>query len=193
MDGELLIGRRFDTRALAVQWAKVERHHLEKGWLTIATRVRSQFGGQEFEIRTKRVAGRWEATAHRLDSEAVTEKVVEPPTRKAKAEQTVLIEMMALLIRKYGPMVRDALDVSDRTDRDQTKRRVMVSSFDRLAKTRLCPRCAGPLRVYVTEDGAQLLACIRCEFEMADRPSESLDKVRQFAKRDRRAYMNRNA
>ncbi len=31
MNGELLIGRRFDTRALAVQWATVERPHLEKG------------------------------------------------------------------------------------------------------------------------------------------------------------------
>jgi len=31
MDGELLIARRFDTRALAVQWATVEREHIEKG------------------------------------------------------------------------------------------------------------------------------------------------------------------
>jgi hypothetical protein len=31
MNGELLIGRRFDTRALAVQWAMVEREHLAKG------------------------------------------------------------------------------------------------------------------------------------------------------------------
>ncbi len=31
MNGELLIGRRCDTRALAVQWAVVEREHLEKG------------------------------------------------------------------------------------------------------------------------------------------------------------------
>jgi hypothetical protein len=30
MNGELLIGRRFDTRALAVQWATVERAHIEK-------------------------------------------------------------------------------------------------------------------------------------------------------------------
>jgi hypothetical protein len=31
MNGELLIGRRFDTRALALQWAMVEREHIEKG------------------------------------------------------------------------------------------------------------------------------------------------------------------
>jgi hypothetical protein len=31
MNGELLIGRRFDTRALAVQWATIEREHIEKG------------------------------------------------------------------------------------------------------------------------------------------------------------------
>ncbi len=30
-NGELLVGRRFDTRALAVQWAVVERERLEKG------------------------------------------------------------------------------------------------------------------------------------------------------------------
>jgi hypothetical protein len=30
MIGELL-GRRFDTRALAVQWATIEREHIEKG------------------------------------------------------------------------------------------------------------------------------------------------------------------
>jgi hypothetical protein len=31
MNGELLIARRFDTRALAVQWAVVERKAIEKG------------------------------------------------------------------------------------------------------------------------------------------------------------------
>jgi glutaredoxin-related protein len=31
MNGELLIGRRFDTRALAVQWAMAERQALEQG------------------------------------------------------------------------------------------------------------------------------------------------------------------
>ena len=31
MDGNLLIGRRFETRALAVQWAEAERPELEKG------------------------------------------------------------------------------------------------------------------------------------------------------------------
>src|ERR1700741_5090223 len=30
-NGELLIGRRFDTKSLAVQWAELEREHLEKG------------------------------------------------------------------------------------------------------------------------------------------------------------------
>jgi hypothetical protein len=30
MNGEMLIGRRFDTRALAVQWAMVEREHIAK-------------------------------------------------------------------------------------------------------------------------------------------------------------------
>ena len=30
-DGELRIGRRFDTRALAVQWAELERAAIEKG------------------------------------------------------------------------------------------------------------------------------------------------------------------
>jgi hypothetical protein len=30
-DGELLIGRRFDSRALAVQWAELERDAIEKG------------------------------------------------------------------------------------------------------------------------------------------------------------------
>lgn len=30
-DGELLIGRRFDTRALAVQWAEEERKTIAKG------------------------------------------------------------------------------------------------------------------------------------------------------------------
>jgi hypothetical protein len=30
-DGDLLIGRRFDTRELAVQWAELERQDLEKG------------------------------------------------------------------------------------------------------------------------------------------------------------------
>jgi hypothetical protein len=31
INDELLIGRRFDTRALAVQWATVEREYIEKG------------------------------------------------------------------------------------------------------------------------------------------------------------------
>jgi hypothetical protein len=31
MNGELLVGRRFDARALAVQWAMVEQEHLAKG------------------------------------------------------------------------------------------------------------------------------------------------------------------
>jgi hypothetical protein len=31
MNGELLIGRRFVTRALAVQWATIEREHIAKG------------------------------------------------------------------------------------------------------------------------------------------------------------------
>src|SRR5262245_44087673 len=31
MDGELLIASRFDTRPLAVQWATLEREHIEKG------------------------------------------------------------------------------------------------------------------------------------------------------------------
>jgi hypothetical protein len=31
MNGELLIARRFDSRALAVQWAVVERQAIEKG------------------------------------------------------------------------------------------------------------------------------------------------------------------
>jgi hypothetical protein len=31
MNGELLIGQRFDTLALAVQWAVVERQALEQG------------------------------------------------------------------------------------------------------------------------------------------------------------------
>jgi hypothetical protein len=30
MNAELLIDRRFDTRALAVQWAMVEREHIAK-------------------------------------------------------------------------------------------------------------------------------------------------------------------
>jgi hypothetical protein len=30
-EGKLLIARRFDTRALAVQWATLEREHIEKG------------------------------------------------------------------------------------------------------------------------------------------------------------------
>jgi hypothetical protein len=30
-DGEITIGRRFDTKALAVQWADLERADLEKG------------------------------------------------------------------------------------------------------------------------------------------------------------------
>jgi hypothetical protein len=30
-DGDLLIGRRFDTKALAVQWANLERQDLEQG------------------------------------------------------------------------------------------------------------------------------------------------------------------
>jgi hypothetical protein len=30
MNGDLLIGRRFDTRVLAVQWVVVERRHIEK-------------------------------------------------------------------------------------------------------------------------------------------------------------------
>jgi hypothetical protein len=29
--GDLFIARRFDTRALAVQWATIERKHIEKG------------------------------------------------------------------------------------------------------------------------------------------------------------------
>jgi hypothetical protein len=29
--GDLFIARRFDTRALAVQWASIEREHIEKG------------------------------------------------------------------------------------------------------------------------------------------------------------------
>src|SRR5262249_42536381 len=31
MNGELLVARRFETRALAVQWAEFERKHIEKG------------------------------------------------------------------------------------------------------------------------------------------------------------------
>jgi hypothetical protein len=31
MDGELLTARRFDTQALAVQWATIEREHIAKG------------------------------------------------------------------------------------------------------------------------------------------------------------------
>ena len=31
MDGELLTARRFDTRALAVQWATIEREHIAQG------------------------------------------------------------------------------------------------------------------------------------------------------------------
>jgi hypothetical protein len=31
MDGEFLTARRFDTRALAVQWATIEREHIAKG------------------------------------------------------------------------------------------------------------------------------------------------------------------
>jgi hypothetical protein len=30
-DGDLVIGRRFDTKALAMQWVNLERKHLEKG------------------------------------------------------------------------------------------------------------------------------------------------------------------
>jgi hypothetical protein len=29
--GDLFIARRFDTRAMAVQWATIEREHIEKG------------------------------------------------------------------------------------------------------------------------------------------------------------------
>jgi len=29
--GNLLIARRFDTKAVAVQWAELEREHIEKG------------------------------------------------------------------------------------------------------------------------------------------------------------------
>lgn len=30
-DGELIIGRRFDTRELAIQWAELEKEELQKG------------------------------------------------------------------------------------------------------------------------------------------------------------------
>ena len=63
--------------------------------------------------------------------------------------------------------------------------------FDRLAESRICPLCGDLLRLYVTEAGIQLLACMSCSFDVADQTysKESvLNRVRQMAVRDRREH-----
>ena len=62
--------------------------------------------------------------------------------------------------------------------------------FDGLAESRICPECDGPLRLYVTEQGIQLLACMNCLFDVADqkRKAPTLRRVRQMAARDRREH-----
>ena len=62
--------------------------------------------------------------------------------------------------------------------------------FDGLAESRICPECDGPLRLYVTEQGFQLLACMNCLFDVTDqkRKAHALSRVRQMAARDRREH-----
>ena len=62
-----------------------------------------------------------------------------------------------------------------------------VIVFHRLAETRICPDCGGPLNLYLIEEGIQLLACLNCPFNVVDGQSAELvlNKVRQMAERDR--------
>jgi hypothetical protein len=62
-----------------------------------------------------------------------------------------------------------------------------ITTFHHLVKTRICPKCGGLMRLYVTYSGVQLLACMSCRFEKIDGESEelALSKVRQMAARDR--------
>jgi hypothetical protein len=69
----------------------------------------------------------------------------------------------------------------------------MATSFDYAYATRMCPTCAGPIKLYITEEGVQFAACMRCQFETLDRWSESLDKVRQLVTLDRREYAKAHA
>jgi hypothetical protein len=67
---------------------------------------------------------------------------------------------------------------------------MVVIVFHRLAETRMCPKCIGPLKLYVTEEGIRLLACMNCGFDVADQQSNelALSQVRQMAARDRREH-----
>jgi hypothetical protein len=53
----------------------------------------------------------------------------------------------------------------------------------------MCPKCGDVLRLYVSEAGIQLLACMGCPFDLADRDYGKevvLNKVRHMASRDHR-------
>ena len=65
-----------------------------------------------------------------------------------------------------------------------------VIVFHRLAETRICPDCGGPLNLYLIEQGIQLLACLNCPFDVVDGKSQELvlNKIRQMAERDRREH-----
>ncbi len=68
-----------------------------------------------------------------------------------------------------------------------------MAVFARLLATRMCPECTGPMKLYITEEGVQLLACLNCQFEIVDRDTESLSGVRQLVARDRREHAERKA
>jgi hypothetical protein len=64
--------------------------------------------------------------------------------------------------------------------------------FDRLAESRMCPECRDLLKLYVTVEGIQLLACMNCPFDLADQmPGEEavLNEVRHMAARDRSEHV----
>jgi hypothetical protein len=66
--------------------------------------------------------------------------------------------------------------------------------FDRLATSRICPKCSSQVKLYVTEGGIQFLACMNCPFDLADRiysEEAVLNQVRQMAARDRREHAER--
>jgi hypothetical protein len=73
--------------------------------------------------------------------------------------------------------------------------RVTVIVFQRLVESQMCPECGGPLRLYITEQGVQLLACLNGWFDVVDRQVDELvlDWVRHMAARNCREHAERKA